>query len=128
MAGFGSAGKARHLWRALRTSQAAPNKQREGKMTGRIAKTLFACTCLAGAIPAIPASAQPAAQPSASGTGLEEIVVTARRREEKLQTVPVAVTAFSPKELEQKAIQSSSDLQHYVPSMMSSQQSRDEQV
>jgi len=97
-------------------------------MTGRIAKTLFACTCLAGAIPTIPAFAQPAAQPSASGGGLEEIVVTARRREEKLQTVPVAVTAFSPKDLEQKSIESASDLAHYVPSLASSQQSRDEQV
>ena len=97
-------------------------------MTRRLAKTLFACSCLAGAIPVIPAFAQPAAQPAASSGGLEEIVVTARRREEKLQTVPVAVTAFTPKQLEQKAIESSSDLQHYVPSMMSSQQSRDEQV
>jgi len=96
-------------------------------MTGRIAKTLFACTCLAGTIP-VPAFAQPAAQNSASSGGLEEIVVTARRREEKLQTVPVAVTAFSSKELQQKSIESASDLQHYVPSLMSSQQSRDEQV
>ncbi len=96
-------------------------------MTGRIAKTLFACTFVAGAIP-LSASAQPAAQPSASSGGLEEVVVTARRREEKLQTVPVAVTAFTPKDIQQKSIESASDLQHYVPSLMSSQQSRDEQV
>ncbi len=55
-------------------------------------------------------------------------MVTARRREERLQTVPVAITAFTPAEIQNKAIESSSDLQHYVPSLMSSQQSRDEQV
>ncbi len=98
-------------------------------MTARFAKTLLTCTCLAGVIPAVPAVAQQTAKPAASaGTGLEEIVVTARRREEKLQTVPVAVTAFTPAEIQNKSIESSSDLQHYVPSLMSSQQSRDEQV
>jgi iron complex outermembrane receptor protein len=97
-------------------------------MTARIAKALLTCSCLAGAISATPAFAQQAAQPSASSGNLEEIVVTARRREEKLQTVPVAVTAFTPADIQNKAIESSSDLQHYVPSLMSSQQSRDEQV
>jgi iron complex outermembrane receptor protein len=98
-------------------------------LNARIAKTLLTCTCLAGAIPAAPAVAQQAAQPAAAGgTGLEEIVVTARRREEKLQTIPVAVTAFTPAQIQNKAIESSSDLQHYVPSLLSSQQSRDEQV
>lgn len=97
-------------------------------MTARIAKAFLTCTCLAGAVYAAPAFAQQGAQPSASSSGLEEIVVTARRREEKLQTVPVAITAFTPKDLQEKSIESASDLQHYVPSLMSSQQSRDEQV
>ena len=80
-------------------------------MTTRIAKTLLTCTCLAGAFSVAPAFAQQTAQPSAgAGTGLEEIVVTARRREEKLQTVPVAVTAFTGAEIQNKQIESSSDL------------------
>jgi hypothetical protein len=33
--------------------------------------------------------------PSCGGNGLEEIVVTAQRREERLQDVPISVTAFS---------------------------------
>ncbi|HTJ63672.1 MAG TPA: TonB-dependent receptor [Alphaproteobacteria bacterium] len=97
-------------------------------MTARIAKTLFTCSCLAGTLSVAPAFAQQSAQPAASGTGLEEIVVTARRREERLQTVPVAVTAFTAVQIQNKNIESSSDLQHHVPSLMSSQQSRDEQV
>jgi iron complex outermembrane receptor protein len=97
-------------------------------MSARIAKALCACSCLAGAVFTVPVHAQQAAQPAASGTGLEEIVVTARRREERLQTVPVAVTALTASQIQNKNIESSSDLQHHVPSLMSSQQSRDEQV
>jgi iron complex outermembrane receptor protein len=67
-------------------------------------------------------------QPGASSGGLEEIVVTARRKEEKLQTVPVAITAFTPAAIEEKHIESGSDLQHYVPGLTSSQETRDEQV
>jgi iron complex outermembrane receptor protein len=75
-----------------------------------------------------PAFAQ-ADQPSASsGNGLEEIVVTARRKEEKLQNVPVAITAFTPASLEEKHIESASDLAHFVPGLASSQETRDEQV
>ena len=97
-------------------------------MTARIAKALLTCSCLAGAVSAAPAFAQQSSQPAASGSGLEEIVVTARRREEKLQTVPVAVTAFTAAQIQNQQIESSTDLQHHVPSLMSSQQSRDEEV
>ena len=56
---------------------------------------------------------QPAA---AGGSGLEEIVVTARRREERIQTVPMAITAFSTKDLDARSIVNYTDLQHDVPS------------
>jgi len=48
---------------------------------------------------------------------LEEIVVTARRTEENLQSVPVAVTALSAKDLERERISNAQDLQGRVPSM-----------
>jgi iron complex outermembrane recepter protein len=80
---------------------------------------------LAGARTTLAQSNQPAAS---SGSGLEEIVVTARRKEERLQTVPVAVTVFTPAAIQEKSIESASDLAHYVPSLVSSQQSRDEQI
>src|SRR5437762_5905963 len=35
---------------------------------------------------------------------LQEVVVTAERREEKLQDVPVAVTAFTPEALQSRAL------------------------
>ncbi|HEY3786165.1 MAG TPA: TonB-dependent receptor [Steroidobacteraceae bacterium] len=51
-----------------------------------------------------------------TGVQLEEITVTARRREEPLQTVPIAITAFNQEALDDKRIQSATDLQYYVPS------------
>ncbi|MDB5396616.1 MAG: putative TonB-dependent receptor [Rhodospirillales bacterium] len=74
------------------------------------------------------ALAQAADQPAASvGEGLEEVVVTARRREEKLQSVPIAVTVFTAQSLQEKSIETLSDLQHYTPSLEVREQSRDEQ-
>src|SRR5579862_9028281 len=100
-----------------------------GHMSARI-PALLCCSASFLLIASEPSAfAQQAAQGAASSSaGLEEIVVTARRREEKLQTVPVAITAFTPAQIQNKAIESSTDLQHYVPSLMSSQQSRDEEV
>lgn len=47
------------------------------------------------------AAAEPAAEAS---VGIEEIVVTAQRREESLQKVPIAVTAFSSEAIESNRI------------------------
>jgi outer membrane receptor protein involved in Fe transport len=47
----------------------------------------------------------------------EDIVVTATRREQLLQDVPVAVTAFSGESLEELNIVNTSDLQRIAPSM-----------
>src|ERR1700754_1351586 len=75
-----------------------------------------------------PALAQPADQAQASpGGDLQEVVVTARRREEKLQSVPIAITAFSGTQIAEKGIESLSDLQHYVPSLEVRQQDRNSQ-
>ena len=56
---------------------------------------------------AIPVHAQPA---SGKGHILEEIVVTARKREESIQDVPIAITALGPEELRQKMVNDPYDL------------------
>lgn len=63
------------------------------------------------------AGAQTAEKPAVSG-GLEEIVVTAQRREESLQNVPVAVTAFSADAIESRQVQSTIDLVRMVPNLV----------
>ena len=49
--------------------------------------------------------------------GLEEIVVTARKRQESIQDVPVAVSAISPGQLERGSITSSLELGKLVPNV-----------
>lgn len=57
---------------------------------------------------------QEAQQPS---VGLEEIVVTAERREASLQAVPLAVTALSVEALENRQVTEARDLARYTPSL-----------
>ncbi|UKK84451.1 TonB-dependent receptor [Sphingopyxis sp. BSN-002] len=53
---------------------------------------------------------------TASG-GIAEIVVTAQKRAQNLQDVPVAVSALAGEELESRGISETSDLQGFVPSL-----------
>jgi iron complex outermembrane receptor protein len=61
------------------------------------------------------------AETTAAVTGeqekLEEIVVTARRREENMQKVPIAITAVSQTTLQENNVTSLLQLQYLVPSM-----------
>ena len=58
-----------------------------------------------------------AAQPEQAANGIADIIVTANRREERNQDVPIAITAFSPQRLEQQGITEEQDLQASVPSL-----------
>ncbi len=49
---------------------------------------------------------------------IDEIIVTAERREEKLDRVPISVTAFSQKTMDELHIQSFSDLASIVPGLV----------
>jgi iron complex outermembrane receptor protein len=62
-----------------------------------------------------PAKAKEAAQPS---TALEEVIVTARRVEERLQDVPVAVSAFNGKKLEDLSVTNNDALTKLSPSLV----------
>lgn len=62
-----------------------------------------------------PAAAQETEAPQAGG--LQEIVVTAERREASLQSVPVAVSALNAETLENRQITESRDLMRFVPSL-----------
>jgi len=64
---------------------------------------------------AVPISA--VAQNENSSSTLEEIVVTAERREASLQTVPVPVTAITAEALANKQVTEAKDLARYAPSL-----------
>lgn len=64
-----------------------------------------------------PTMAMAQQQQAQAQTGLEEIVVTAQRRSENVQTVPIAVTAFTPAELERRNIDTTQDLIRFIPNL-----------
>jgi iron complex outermembrane receptor protein len=72
--------------------------------------------------PAPPEAAQTGGEAPAPAApevgGLETVVVTARRTAENLQKVPVAITAFSDKDLQREQINTGQDLAGRVPSLV----------
>jgi iron complex outermembrane receptor protein len=77
----------------------------------RASRNLLIAAAIAAALPA-PALAQ---EPGVAA--LEEIVVTAQRREESLQDVPVAISAFSEDTIERIQATDSTGLQGIVPNL-----------
>jgi len=59
----------------------------------------------------------PAVAQEAAGGGAGDIVVTARRVEERLQDVPISITVFSQDQIDDRNITTASDLAFYTPSL-----------
>ncbi len=78
--------------------------------TAVLAGVAFAALASAAA----PVSAQQASGDPEAST-VEDIVVTARRREESLQDVPIAVTAFTEETLQNQQIEDLTDVARYTP-------------
>ncbi len=79
-------------------------------------RTLFSLGAALAALSAQPAFAQDAAAPEAAAEeDSGDIVVTARRREESLLDVPIAVTAFSGAQLERAGAIDITDLANVTP-------------
>lgn len=82
---------------------------------------LLALASSASLLPAA-AFAQTAAAPAEetgvdSDSGFGDIIVTARRREENLQSVPISVTAFTDEALEQRGVTDRTSLADNTPSL-----------
>lgn len=81
-------------------------------------KTMWKAALLAGAAwgaASVPALAQEPATDAGAETGVEAVVVTARRREESLKDVPVAVSALSAARLEANGASDITALQQQTP-------------
>ena len=94
-------------------------------MVGSLRLILFATAAILAA-PVASAQTQPtlptpgpgqAAKPTKPQPGVEEVVVTARKRQERVQTVPATVTVLSKKQLAQDAISSFQDLTNIAPAL-----------
>ncbi len=75
-----------------------------------IRNSLLLTSALIGAGTALPAFAQ---------DGNADIIVTARRTEERLQDVPISITVYNQKTLSDRNINSANDLSTYTPSLAS---------
>jgi len=72
---------------------------------------------IAGVWLAAAAAANAAAEPTSQAGGLEEVIVTAQKRSESEQSVPMSMTTFSSAALEQKSITSFFDYATKVPNL-----------
>jgi len=79
--------------------------------------TRFSLTAL-GSLIALTAPAAPAQEATSAGSLLQEIVVTAQRREEQVQDVPIAISAFSDAQLEQLAVTETLGIVKLIPNLL----------
>ena len=82
------------------------------------AALLGGCAMIGTAAHAADAAPNAAVLAEAAADSLEEVVVTARRREENAQTVPVALNAFTAETLEARRAYNVRDLQQLAPSLV----------
>lgn len=70
----------------------------------------------------------PVLQSNASELILEEIIVTATKREEGLQQVPIAISVIGGQQIENKSIHTIEDLSSYIPNVHMSEASTGTQI
>jgi iron complex outermembrane receptor protein len=77
---------------------------------------LYLTTAVTGLLGAAPAFAESAAAAAAPQT-LDEIVVTARRTQERLQDVPISITVYNQSQISKLNMVNPQDLARYTPSL-----------
>jgi iron complex outermembrane receptor protein len=73
--------------------------------------------CYAAGLALVTGSAGVSAQEPEGVLGLEEIVVTARKREESIQDAPLTIQAFNDRQIEERGTQNLNDLAKFVPGL-----------
>jgi len=86
-------------------------------MIARSRISLRASLLLASAMSALAGAAAAQTAPQDEATTVEEIVVTAQRRETRLQDTPVSITALTTESLEQRGITNLSALTNFAPNL-----------
>src|SRR5712691_3607009 len=66
----------------------------------------------------IPAHAMESGQAATITNNLDEIVVTARKRSEDVQKVPVSIIAYSGEELKEQSVRNLNDVQGAIPGLL----------
>jgi iron complex outermembrane receptor protein len=79
----------------------------------RVVPLVSICIAAATALPAIGAEVKPAVDAGVTN----EVIVTARRREETIQKVPLAISAFTAQDLDRTGTTNIGDLSEVIPSV-----------
>jgi outer membrane receptor protein involved in Fe transport len=82
-------------------------------MRKNLAVFLLSSAAVAASFAALPAKAQTSSDSASSG--IEEVTVTATRREEKLDKVPQSISAFTTAKIDQLDVKNFGDLAKYTP-------------
>ena len=90
-------------------AQSAPTTTQEPPTTAQASAAVTGAT---------PTNATPA-RTARDGTVLSDVVVTARRVEERLQDVPISITVFNQQQISKLNIFNAGDLANYTPSLQS---------
>jgi iron complex outermembrane receptor protein len=91
-------------------------------MKMKLRRTLLAGSSAVTALIAATAVQAQTAPAAADATQLEEITVTATKRETNLQDTPIAISAFGQSALDRQQVKDVTDLAKFVPSMAINQQ------
>jgi iron complex outermembrane receptor protein len=87
-----------------------------GAVARAVSLTVAVCALSLAALPSARAQQAPATAATEQTTGgLEEVVVSAQRRTENLQTTPIAITAITGKSLEARNLDNVADVGAFVP-------------
>ncbi|MDY0066792.1 MAG: TonB-dependent receptor, partial [Steroidobacteraceae bacterium] len=86
------------------------------RVDDRVANALAASILALGATHAV--AQEPDSRPAAAPGVVEEIIVTAQKREQLLQDVPIAISAISSDQIEARGIDNLLDLKALAPNLM----------
>ncbi|MCW5758545.1 MAG: TonB-dependent receptor [Phenylobacterium sp.] len=86
--------------------------------TASVRQGLLASTIVAVAVGAAPAAAVAQAGGSAESTTVEDVVVTAQKREERIIDVPIAISSVSQQQLQNQTLVTLSDLGARLPNVL----------
>ena len=90
---------------------------RTHRLTAAVMAALMMPMCAIAQQPAAPPADAPLEEEKSAASALANITVTARKREETLQDVPVAVTAFTAEALDKLNVEDLGDLDAFVPNL-----------
>ncbi len=108
-----------------KTAPAAPSEKGDFIMTTiapSVRQSLLITTVLASALVSLPSVAS-AAEAAAKETTVEDVVVTAQRREERLIDVPISISSVSQQQLQNQTLISLADIGARLPNVLATNSS-----